>query len=222
MYEHFDLRDMDFTVFCLSDIAVQFILVMLYQHSGLHKGCSLYHSHITNLTKRCHLLLEEKNRAQFLPFKTKQIFNYQIKIRIRLLFLTHLTGTNSIIISFTYNKKTIYKYVARKKNPINLKWNDISLLFSVHFKIETNVIIMKIKFELRAFISHKLKMIKRELTFSIIWGENMTDYWSPSTTLAKYYELMFAFINDIKCSYNIFHLCTGFNRSKGVTHVLSN
>lgn len=137
-------------------------------------------------------------------------------------FFDSFNWDKSIIISFTYNKKTIYKYVARKKKPINLKWNDISLLFSVHFKIETNVIIMKIKFELRAFISHKLKMIKRELTFSIIWGENMTDYWSPSTTLAKYYELMFAFINDIKCSYNIFHLCTGFNRSKGVTHVLSN
>lgn len=76
---------MDFTVSCLSDITLQFILVMLYQHSGLHKGCSLYHSHITNLTKRCHLLLEKKNRAQFLPFKTKQIFNYQIKIRRRLL-----------------------------------------------------------------------------------------------------------------------------------------
>lgn len=105
----------------------------------------------------------KKNRAQFLPFKTKHIFNYQIKIRRCLLFLTHLTGTNSIIISFTYNKKTIYKYVARKKKPINLKWNDISLLFSVHFKIETNVIIMKIKFELRAFISHKLKIIKKRI-----------------------------------------------------------
>lgn len=118
---------MDFIVSCPSDITLQIILVMLYQHSGLHRGCSLYHSHITNLTKRCHLLLEKKNRAQFLPFKTKHIFNYQIKIRRCLLFLTHLTGTNSIIISFTYNKKTIYKYVARKKKPIYLKWNDISL-----------------------------------------------------------------------------------------------
>lgn len=111
----FWLRDTDFTVSCLSDITLQFILVMLYQHSGLQTDCSLYHSHITNLTKRCHLLLEKKNRAQFLPFKTKHIFNYQIKIRRRLLFLAHLTGTNSIIISFTYNKKTINKYVARKK-----------------------------------------------------------------------------------------------------------
>lgn len=127
--------------------------------------------------------------------------------------MAHLTCTNSIIISFTYNKKTIYKYVARKKNPINLKWNDIILLFSVHFKIETNVIIMKIKFELRAFISHKLKIIKKGIDIfdNLRWKYD----WLliPSTTLAKYYELMFAFINDIKCSYNIFRLCTGLNRS---------
>lgn len=76
-------------------------------------------------------------------------------------FLAHSTRTNSIIISFTYNKKTIYKCVARKKKPINLKWNDISLPFPFILKSKTNVIIMKIKFELRAFISHKLKIIKK-------------------------------------------------------------
>lgn len=81
---------------------------------------------------------------------------------------------------------------------------------------------MKIKFEFCVFIFYKFKMIKRELIFLIIWGENMIDYWLLFMILVKYYELMFVFINDIKCLYNIFYLCIGFNWLKGVIYVLLN
>lgn len=50
-----------------------------------------------------------------------------------------------------------------KKNFINFKWNDISLFFFVYFKIEINVIIMKIKFEFCVFIFYKFKIIKKRI-----------------------------------------------------------